>query len=89
MSLQYRSNRDAFEIVCKIYHHVKGKRRGLEGINMTRIGQVDFSLTRSQTNSIMTCTAQCAERLRMREMGGGFIRDGKCRRRDPVHGKII
>jgi hypothetical protein len=91
MSLQYRSNEEAFDIICRVYHKIKRRfPRDVKGINITRIGILNFNLTSRKANSILSNSKYREERLRLREVGGGFLRgDRPPKKRDPIEGRII
>lgn len=89
MSLQYRSNEDCYAIVCKVYHQLKTKRKVGKEINLTRIGQLDFELSKVVALRIQCNMRTETERFRLKEMGGGFIRGIRVDKREPAHGKVI
>lgn len=86
---QYRTNKEAYEVVCRIYYKLQSQKRNASKIELTRIGTLIFDLTRRETSIIQRAADLIEERFRMREKGGGFIRSGRVRERSPKDGKII
>lgn len=87
---QLRSNEDAYSVVCRTYYKIKREARNkLRSTNLIRIGMLDFNLLRADAIKIQQREMHSEEAQRLREVGGGFIRNGVTRKRSAHDGRII